>query len=117
MPGVNRSWRIRAWLFIQLFYLECFNGKWKLDMSYKKPDTGNSMNDYFTRVMDFHRLAFHLLNANTISLFEIWLDKLIQIDRRSLVLYLRINQNQIPLAHWERAESRLGRLLTEAPYA
>lgn len=80
-------------------------------MSYKKPDTGNTMNDYFTRVGDFTRLAPKLLDARTVHNFEIWLDKLIQIDRRSLVLYLKAHEEEIPKEHWEKAKMRLNRWL------
>ena len=52
-------------------------------MSYKRPDTGNSMNDYFSSLMDFNRLAPKILQAKTEQEFDAWLDKLVQIDRRS----------------------------------
>lgn len=77
-------------------------------MSYKKPHTGNTMNDYFTRLMDFTRLSSNLLEADSDNNFEIWLDKLIQIDRRSLILFLKKNSDKIPNEYMERAKIRLG---------
>ena len=47
-------------------------------MSYKRPDTGNSMNDYFSSLMDFNRLAPKILQAKTEQEFDAWLDKLYQ---------------------------------------
>lgn len=76
-------------------------------MSYRKPNTGNTINDYFSRVRDFTRLAPKLLKVDNPQSFEIWLDKLIQIDKRSLVLYLRKHKDQIPSEHWKRADARL----------
>ena len=36
-------------------------------MSYRKPNTGNSMNDYFSGLVDFYMLAPNLLKAKDIS--------------------------------------------------
>lgn len=82
-------------------------------MSYQKRDTKNALNNYFTRLRDFYMLAPKLLGAENLRSFEIWLDKLIQIDRRSLVLYLRKHKDEIPKAHWKRAKARLYRWLGE----
>lgn len=64
-------------------------------MSYPRPDTGNSMNDYFSALGDFVMLAPHLLRAETEQNFIIWLEKLELIDRRSLLLYLRKHREEI----------------------
>ena len=82
-------------------------------MSYHKPDTGNSMNDYFTSLRDFGLMAPRLLTAGNRQSFEIWLDKLDRIDRRALVLYLKENKERIPKEHWERARARLPRYLRD----
>lgn len=76
-------------------------------MSYQKPNTGNAMNDYFSRVRDFNLTVKHLLRARNKQSFEIWLDKLMQIDKRSLILYLRKQKAMIPPEYWERAKARL----------
>lgn len=76
-------------------------------MSYKRPNTGNDMNDYFSRVMAFSNLAPNLLKAATAQGFEVWMDKLMQIDRRSLVLYLKKHREELPPEHWERAKACL----------
>lgn len=85
-------------------------------MSYKKPNTGNAMNDYFSRVRDFRRIFPNLLKARSVQSFEIWLGKLMLIDSRSLVLHLQKYQNQIPKEYWKRAEARLGRWLKDGDH-
>lgn len=76
-------------------------------MSYKKPDTGNDMNDFFSRAMAFSNLAPNLLKATTVQGFEVWMDKLMQIDQRSLALYLNKHKEELPPGHWERAKACL----------
>lgn len=78
-------------------------------MSYKRPDTGNSMNDYFSTLMDFNTLAPHLLEANTKQAFDAWLDKLAMVDRRSTVLYIKANRDKINPVFMKRIPARLGR--------
>lgn len=75
-------------------------------MSYTKPDTGDSMNDYFTALADFVMLAPNLLKAKDKHAFLIWLDKLEQIDRRSLLLYLRKHKDEIPPEFMKLAQYR-----------
>jgi hypothetical protein len=74
-------------------------------MSYRKPNTGNRMNDYFSALVDFYMLAPNLLKAKNKQAFLIWFDKLNLIDRRSLFLYLRehrdeISEDYMKLAQW-----------------
>lgn len=78
-------------------------------MSYKKPDTGNSMNDYFTSLMDFNTIAPHILQAKTAQEFDCWLDKAAAVDRRSTVLYIKARQAEICDGFMERVPIRLGR--------
>lgn len=78
-------------------------------MSYKKPDTGNSMNDYFSALMDFNLLSSRLLQAKTAQEFDCWLDKLAEIDRRSTVLYIKEHRDAINPAFMKRVPVRLGR--------
>lgn len=75
-------------------------------MSCSKPDTGNSMNDYFSALSDFVRLAPHLLEAGTEQEFVVWFEKLELIDRRSLLLYLRKHKDEIPPEHMSFARRR-----------
>lgn len=79
-------------------------------MSYQKQNCNNPMNAYFSRLRDFYLLVPKLKNAKTLRTFELWLDKLIRIDRRSLVLWLRAHQKEIPKEHWEKALARLHQL-------
>lgn len=79
-------------------------------MSYKRPNTGNSMNDYFSTLMDFNVLAPRILVAKTEQEFDVWLDKLATVDRRSAVLYIKANQDKIPEAFMRRVPVRLGRV-------
>lgn len=78
-------------------------------MSYRKPNTGNSMNDYFSALMDFNVLSPKLLEVRTEQEFDIWLDKLAQIDRRSTVLYVKAHQDEISPEFMRRVPIRLGR--------
>lgn len=73
-------------------------------MSYTRPNTGNSMNDYFSSLMDFNMLAPHIIQAKNSDSFRIWLDKLERIDRRALLLYLRKHKGDIPKTHIEIAQ-------------
>lgn len=75
-------------------------------MSYHRPNTGNDMNDYFSSLADFVMLAPHLIGAENITSFQIWLEKLEAIDRRALFLYLRQNKDKIPSEHIELAQRR-----------
>lgn len=79
-------------------------------MSYREQKTGNGMNDYFIRLRDFYHLVQNLQNAKTPRTFELWLDKLIRIDRRSLVLWLKKNRDNLPEAHWKKAVGRIKQL-------
>lgn len=54
------------------------------------------MNDYFSRLSDFNQLSGKLLEATSLVSFNVWLDKLARIDRRSTVLYLRAHKDEIP---------------------
>lgn len=78
-------------------------------MSYKRPNTGNSMNDYFSTLMDFNVLAPHLLEAKTEQSFDAWLDKLATVDRRSTVLYIKEHRDELDPAFMKRVPARLGR--------
>ena len=75
-------------------------------MSYTKPATGNSLNDYFSSLIDFTSIAPHLIQARNAESFRIWLEKLELIDRRSLLLYLRKHKNEIPKKHLDIAQRR-----------
>lgn len=79
-------------------------------MSYKKPNTGNSMNDYFSALMDFNKAAPKLLQAKTAQQFDIWLDKMAVIDRRSTVLYIKQHAAEIPDVFMKRVPVRLGQV-------
>lgn len=78
-------------------------------MSYKRPDTGNLMNDYFTSLMDFNAAAPHILRAKTAQEFDCWLDKIASIDRRSTVLCVKEHQEEISAEFMKRVPIRLGR--------
>lgn len=75
-------------------------------MSYHKPDTGNDMNNYFTSLADFTMLAPRLIEAKDEEHFEVWLEKLLLIDRRSLLIYIREHKNEIPEQHMKLVRRR-----------
>lgn len=68
-------------------------------MSYTRKETQDPLNGYFSSLVDFVQLSPHLIEAKNEHSFLIWLDKLEQIDRRSLILYLRKNKNKLPKNH------------------
>ena len=75
------------------------------NMSYKKPNTGNIMNDYFTALSDFNMLSINLLSAETEQSFTTWLEKLIAIDKRATQLFIKkhekeINSDYLTIADW-----------------
>lgn len=80
-------------------------------MSYRKPDTGNAMNDYFTRLRDFSQASPKLLAVKTDQQFDVWLDKCVRIDPRSTVLFLKEHKTEIPAVYMEKAKARLGQLM------
>ena len=67
------------------------------------------MNDYFSTLIDFNVLSPKLLEVRTEQEFDIWLDKLAQIDRRSTVLYVKAHQDEISPEFMRRVPIRLGR--------
>lgn len=75
-------------------------------MSYPKPNTGNSMNDYFSALADFTMLAPKLLQAKNSQSFQIWLEKLEAIDRRALFLWLKKHKEELPRKHLDIAQRR-----------
>ena len=78
-------------------------------MSYRRPNTGNPMNDYFSALIDFTMLADHLLTAKTEESFEIWLEKLELIDKRALFLFVRKHKAEIPERHLALAQRRFSK--------
>lgn len=78
-------------------------------MSYRKHNTGNSMNDYFSTLMDFNMIAPKILKAKTVQEFDCWLDKMTAIDRRSTVLYVKAHKDDISEKFIARVPIRLGR--------
>lgn len=64
-------------------------------MSYVKPKTGDGVNDFFTNIGNFVNIAPNLLKYKNKRAFMAWFDKLYEIDKRSLVLYLREHKNEI----------------------
>lgn len=75
-------------------------------MSYKRPSTGNSMNDYFTSLSNFVSLSDNLLAAKDSQEFEVWLEKLEEIDKRALYLFLKKNKDKISEDYMDLAKRR-----------
>jgi hypothetical protein len=80
-------------------------------MSYKRPNTGNSMNDLFTGLTDFVQLSPNLLQAKNSESFEIWLEKLEAIDKRALYLYVKKHKAEIPENHLALVQRRFSKPL------
>ena len=75
-------------------------------MSYVRPNTGNSMHDYFKTLNDFYILAPNLLRASSARSFELWTEKLDLIDRRSLFIYLKFHKHEIPEEYLKIAQRK-----------
>ena len=82
-------------------------------MSYRQPNTGDSLNDYFTALTDFVIISPNLLKADSERNFEIWLEKLALIDRRALFLFLKKHRDEIPPNHMKLAQLRFVKDLYE----
>ena len=80
-------------------------------MSYRRPNTGNSMNDYFTSLIDFIQLSPHLLTAKNESSFEIWLEKLELIDKHALFIFLKNHKNEIPDDYMKLAQAKFKKVI------
>lgn len=76
-------------------------------MSYVKPDTGDALNDYFTNISNFVNIAPNLLKVKNKHSFMAWFDKLFEIDKRALILYLKQNKEKIKPDCLRLAEERL----------
>ncbi len=75
-------------------------------MSYKKPNTGNSMNDYFTALTDFTILSKNLLSAKDFHGFIVWFDKLEKIDKRALYMFIKKHKDEFSSDCIEFAQKR-----------
>ena len=73
-------------------------------MSYKATKTKNPLHNLFRRLFDFYRVAPNLLNSKSLEEFELWLDKLMQIDRRSLYRYLKAHKANLPKEYLNAAQ-------------
>ncbi len=80
-------------------------------MSYRRPNTGDSLNDYFSALSDFVQLWPNLVNASTEQGFLCWFEKLYLIDPRSLVIWLERYRDDINPKFWWYVEYRLGKYL------
>lgn len=68
-------------------------------MSYKKPNTGNYLNDYFTNLGNFYNILPNLKTAarnKDEDSYFLWIEKLDFIDRRSMYLVLLKENLPIP---------------------
>lgn len=75
-------------------------------MSYVAPNTGDSVHDLFIRMVDFHKMKNHLLEADTLQGFIVWFSKCEQCDKRSLYLFLQQQKENIPEEYLDYAQSR-----------
>ena len=64
-------------------------------MSYIRKELDDSVNELFSRLGDLNMTLKHLMNSDCKESFEVWLEKCIQIDKRSTFLYLRESKEKI----------------------
>lgn len=78
-------------------------------MSYKQPNTGDSVNDLFTNLANFMNIVPNMMNATEPTEFNLWFDKLYEIDKRSLKLYIEKHSNEIKSENYDYINLRYGR--------
>ena len=75
-------------------------------MSYLIEKREEFLNEYFSRLADFYRLAPRLLQSSSDEEFELWFEKLEQIDKRSLYLYIKKFYQRIPIRRLKLIKDR-----------
>ena len=81
-------------------------------MSYERPDTGNTMNDYFTALSDFAARLPALDAAPDAEAFGKAVAGLKEIDPRSILIQLRTRWSALPEDRRLAARSALGESLS-----
>ena len=77
-------------------------------MSYKShTNAKDPLNNWFSNLADFVNISPNLLNASSIQSFEVWFEKLEQIDRRSLYLFIKEHKDEIPKEYLDSVRDRL----------
>ena len=61
-----------------------------------KDNNGNLERQFFEKVSDFHSDAHHLLEAKIEEDFIYWFNHLKSVDKRSLFLYLKKHNEELP---------------------
>ena len=75
-------------------------------MSYTPEKTNDMLNDYFTNLADFMSISPNILQADNKVDFLNWITKAEQIDKRTLLLFLRKHKKQINPEFLEIAQLR-----------
>lgn len=78
-------------------------------MSYKKPNTGDSVNDLFSNLANFMNIVPNMMNAKEPAEFNVWFDKLFEIDKRSLKLYVKKHNDKIKPENYDYINLKYGR--------
>ena len=79
-------------------------------MSYKpQPSTGDSLNDWFSRMADFMNISQNLLKASSKESFEVWFEKMELIDKRSLYFFIKAHKNEISEEYLKMVRGRFRR--------
>ena len=78
-------------------------------MSYKQPIKKDSLNNWFTNIANFMNIVPNMINAKEKSTFCRWFDKLYEIDKRSLRLYLIKHKEQINPEYYDYVNIQYGR--------
>lgn len=74
---------------------------------YKKSESDDMVNAWFSNMADFIKVSRRLLYAKSEMEFEVFLEKAISIDKRSSCLFLRKHRPEIPLSYWKIAQQHL----------
>lgn len=80
-------------------------------MSYQRKTCEDGVNEWFSAMADFVNIAPNLLKARSTEEFEVWFEKLQQIDPRSIYYYIKEHKSEIPEEYINYVKSRLPKAL------
>lgn len=75
-------------------------------MSYTRPNTGDSINNMITNMVEFLKISKHLIEAKDVEEFELWFEQAELIDKRSLYLFLCDHKDEINEEHLNYVKNR-----------
>lgn len=75
-------------------------------MRYNKTKTDDNVYNFITDLIEFNKHSHNLIEAKSFKEFEVWFEKCEEIDKRSLLLFLRNNKDKIPKDYLDKVRGR-----------